>query len=109
MFDMSDKITKEIFDHMVQLAALELDEKEAEYLRRELNNQLKAIDELEAIPIDPETPIASHGVPYTAAISAEARDDEWIPWPDPEAILAQAPESEERFFVVPDIPHEDLE
>ena len=105
---MSDKITKEIFDHMVQLAALELDAQEAEYLRRELNNQLKAIDELEAIPIEPDTPIASHGVPYTAAISAEVREDEWHPWPNPEEIIAQAPESEERYFVVPDIPHEDL-
>jgi aspartyl-tRNA(Asn)/glutamyl-tRNA(Gln) amidotransferase subunit C len=106
---MSDKITKEIFDHMVQLAALELDAEAAEYLRRELNNQLKAIDELEAIPIDPDTPIASRGVPYTAAISAEAREDEWHPWPNPDEIIAQAPENEERFFVVPDIPHEDLE
>ena len=49
---MSDPITPEIFAHLVDLAALELSPEEAEYLRRQLNNQLKAIHELEAIPLD---------------------------------------------------------
>jgi hypothetical protein len=40
---MSDQITVELFDHLVRLAALELSSQEAEYLRHELNNQLKAI------------------------------------------------------------------
>ena len=40
---MAEEITAEIFDHLVELAALELEAKEAEYLRAQLNSQLKAI------------------------------------------------------------------
>ncbi|MBN1145674.1 MAG: hypothetical protein JXA78_00350 [Anaerolineales bacterium] len=106
---MPNTITPELFAHLVQLAALELASEEAKYLRNELNNQLKAIDELENIPLDEDTPIASHGVPYTPAISPAAREDEWIPYASPEQIIEQAPEIEEGYIVVPDIPHTDLE
>lgn len=105
----SSQITPELFDHLVLLAALELPPEEAEYLRRELNNQLKAIDELEAIPLDPGMPTTSHGVPYAPAITPDIREDEWIPHPKPEDILEQAPEVEEGYVVVPDIPHTELE
>ena len=106
---MSDQITADLFDHLVQLAALDLSPEEAEYLRRELNNQLKAIQELEAIPLNPETESTSHGVPYTPVTSPAVRADEWIPHPNPEEILAQAPETEDRYIIVPDIPHEELD
>jgi aspartyl-tRNA(Asn)/glutamyl-tRNA(Gln) amidotransferase subunit C len=106
---MSDPITPEIFDHLVQLAALELSAEEAEYIRHQLNNQLKAIHELEAIPLDNAVAITSHGVPYTAETRPAPRPDEWIPYPDVDAILAQAPEVEDRYIVVPDIPHTTLE
>ena len=76
---MPQEISKEVFEHMVDLAALELEEDEAEYLHSELNNQLKAIEELAAIPLELDTPVTSHGVPYTSAISSEIREDEWIP------------------------------
>ena len=102
-------ITKELFDHLVGLASLELSSEEAEYLRQELNNQIKAIDELEAIPLGDETRITTHGVPYTAQITPEARDDQWEACPNPGDILAQAPEVRERYVVVPDIPHTDLD
>jgi aspartyl-tRNA(Asn)/glutamyl-tRNA(Gln) amidotransferase subunit C len=62
---MPNIITPDLFEHLVQLAALELEPEEAGYLRKELNNQLKAIHELEAIPLEKNTPLASHGVPYT--------------------------------------------
>jgi aspartyl-tRNA(Asn)/glutamyl-tRNA(Gln) amidotransferase subunit C len=106
---MPDAITPEIFDHLVLLAALELDPQEAEYLRRELNHQLKAIHELEAIPLDPDTLITSHGVPYTAAITPPVREDEWQPCPDADKILRQAPQTDQHYIVVPDIPHTELE
>ena len=86
---MSDPITPEIFEHLVQLAALELDAEEAEYIRTQLNNQLKAIHELEAIPLDSAVAITSHGVPYTAETSPAPRPDEWIPYTDVDAILAR--------------------
>jgi aspartyl-tRNA(Asn)/glutamyl-tRNA(Gln) amidotransferase subunit C len=105
---MSDEITPELFIHLVELAALELNAGEAEYLRKQLNNQLKAIHELELIPLDPATPVASHGVPYTPASSPAIRADEIHSFPDPARLLAAAPESEDGYIVVPDIPHQDL-
>jgi aspartyl-tRNA(Asn)/glutamyl-tRNA(Gln) amidotransferase subunit C len=106
---MSDELTREVFDHMVRLAALELTEDEAEYLRRQLNNQLKAIHELEAIPLEQEVPVTSHGVPYPPEISPAPRQDEWRPFPQPEQILAQAPEEQDGYLVVPETPHTELE
>ncbi len=106
---MSEKITPELFNHLVELAALELEEGEAAYLRRELNNQLKAIDELENIPLDEHAQATSHGVPYPPQIRAPIREDELRPYPDPQAILEQAPESQDGYLVVPEIPHTELE
>lgn len=105
----TQQITKELFEHLVQLAELDLSPQEVEYLRSELNKQLRAIDELEAIPLDESLPITSHGVPYTPQISPEVRNDEWIAFPNPKDILDQAPETEEGYIIVPDIPHEDID
>lgn len=105
---MSDEISPELFNHLVELAALELDEQEAEYLRGQLNNQLKAIHELETIPLDPATPVASHGVAYTPGISAAIREDVLAAHPEPGRLIAGAPETEDGYIVVPDIPHQDL-
>ncbi|HEY70874.1 MAG TPA: Asp-tRNA(Asn)/Glu-tRNA(Gln) amidotransferase subunit GatC [Anaerolineae bacterium] len=105
---MAETITPEIFEHLVELAALDLDDEEASYLRRELNGQLKAIHELESIEVAEDIPITSHGVPYSEAISAPLREDVIASCKEADDILAQAPEVEDRLFVVPDIPHEDL-
>jgi aspartyl-tRNA(Asn)/glutamyl-tRNA(Gln) amidotransferase subunit C len=104
----ADLITSSTFDHLVELAALELTPDEAAYLRRELNHQLVAIRELEAIPVDPTMPITSHGVAYTPEISPPPRPDEARPCGEADEILAQAPETDGRYIVVPDIPHTDL-
>ena len=61
MPEVKDEITPQVFDHLVDLAALELTEKESEYLRSELNKQLSAIRELEAIALEADIPPASHG------------------------------------------------
>ncbi len=106
---MSETISQETFDHLVGLAALELDEQQAAYLRRELNNQLDAIRELEAIPLDDTIRITSHGVPYTLETSPALREDDWRPHPNPAEILSQAPDVEGGYIVVPDIPHTTLE
>lgn len=105
---MSETITREVFDHLVNLAALQLDEDQAEYLRKQLNNQLKAINELAAIPIDPDVPINLHGVPFEEEESAKPREDVWHKYPDPAGILKQAPNVEDGYIVVPDIPHTEL-
>jgi aspartyl-tRNA(Asn)/glutamyl-tRNA(Gln) amidotransferase subunit C len=103
------QITPEIFDHLVELAALELGPDEAEYLRRELNGQLNAIHELEDIDVDETLPITSHGVPYHGGLAPALRADRAVPGKLADDILAQAPEVEGRYVVVPDIPHRELE
>lgn len=106
---MTEAISPEIFDRLVELAALELTPAEAAYLRQQLNHQLDAIDQLESIPLDASLPITSHGVPYTAQISQPPREDAWQPYPAPEEILAQSPQFEDGYIIVPDIPHTSLE
>ena len=106
---MTEQITPDIFTHLVDLAELDLTPEQGEYLRRELNNQLKSIHELEAIPLDADVPISLHGVPYPAAISPALRADEWFPYEDSARIIEQAPQSVDGYIVVPDIPHTTLE
>ena len=106
---MTELITPDIFIHLVDLAALDLTPEQGEYLRRELNNQLKAIHELEAIPLDASVPISLHGVPYPRDICPPLRADEWHPYADSQLIIAQAPQSADGYIVVPDIPHTTLE
>ncbi len=105
---MSDEITPELFEHLVELAALKLTPEESQYLREQLNGQLKAIHELEGIPLSEEVPPAAHGVTFGAPIRPALREDEAKRSPYAEAILKQAPETDEGYFVVPDIPHTDL-
>jgi aspartyl/glutamyl-tRNA(Asn/Gln) amidotransferase C subunit len=106
---MTEPITPELFQHLVQLAALELGAEEAEYIRRQLNNQLKAINELEAIPLDEALPATTHNVPYPSEITPPIRSDEWIACPNPDEILGQAPQTEDRYVIVPEIPHTELD
>ena len=106
---MSDSISPEVFNHLVQLAALEFDQAEAEYLRRQLNNQLKAINELEGIPLDETLPVTTHGVPYPPEITPPIRQDEWVACQNPDEILNQAPRVEDRYVIVPEIPHTELD
>lgn len=106
---MSEEITPEVFNHLVELAALELDAKEAEYLRRELNHQLAAIHILEGIALPDDVGPAARGVPYPPERSAPIREDEIMNCDARDAILAQAPELEDGYIVVPEIPQEELE
>jgi aspartyl-tRNA(Asn)/glutamyl-tRNA(Gln) amidotransferase subunit C len=106
---MTEAITPEIFAHLVKLAALELDPSEAEYLRRQLNNQLNSVQELEDIQLDTALVATSHGVPYTPSITPGLREDEWAVYPNSEGILGQAPQVEDGYIIVPDILHEELE
>jgi aspartyl-tRNA(Asn)/glutamyl-tRNA(Gln) amidotransferase subunit C len=106
---MTEPITPEIFTHLVDLAALDMTPEAGEYLRRELNNQLKSIQELVAIPLNADVPISLHGVPFPPAISPALRPDQWLPYEDPESIINQAPQSADGYIVVPDIPHTTLE
>lgn len=107
---MSDLITSELFAHLAELAALDLPAEEAEYLRQQLNGQLKAISELERAPVPDDVPLASHGVPYLSAMRPALRED--VIRTDAALaarILAQAPEADEGYFIAPEIPHTKLD
>lgn len=105
---MIESITPEIFAYVAKLAAFDLPPDEAEYLRNQLNNQLNSVRELEAIPLEADTEISLYGLPFTPEISSNPRPDEWQPFQNSAEILAQAPEVEEGYFVVPEIPHTEL-
>lgn len=103
------EISAEEFDHLVQLAALQMDEEQGEYLLRELNKQLQAIRELESIPVLENLTITAHGLPFGKELKQELRQDVCEPFPAIEEMIAQAPQIEEGYMNVPDIPHTTLE
>jgi len=105
---MTDEITPELFNRLVELAALELSVEEGDYLRKQLNNQLKAIHELQTIPLDPSTPVASHGVSYTPEAAPAMREDVLKKYADTAKLLSCVPEAENNYIIVPDIPHQEL-
>ena len=105
---MTEIIDQETFKHLVELAAFEFDQEEAEYLRGELNNQLNAVREMEAIPLDPDMDVTVHGITYSEHNRPDIRKDDWVPYEKPDGIVEGSPENEDGYFVVPDIPHEDL-
>ena len=106
---MLDDISLDLFEHLALLAALQLGPDETVYLHRQLNNQLRVIQALADIPLADETPITSHGVPFTAQTSPGLRADIWEPCADAADILAQAPRLRDGYIVAPDIPHTTLE
>jgi aspartyl-tRNA(Asn)/glutamyl-tRNA(Gln) amidotransferase subunit C len=106
---MSDAISEEIFNHLVDLAALELEQAESRYLLTEMNKQIKAIQELEQIPLNQATPPARHGVPFSTSICPPLREDEVDMYPHVDDLLGQVPDAEDRYIIVPDIPHTELE
>jgi aspartyl/glutamyl-tRNA(Asn/Gln) amidotransferase C subunit len=104
-----DEINPELFARLAQLAALNLDPRESEYLRAQLNGQLRAIADLERIAVPDDVPPAAHGVPFPPDIRPPLRIDRAAVDPILAArILRQAPEGEEGYFVVPDIEHTQL-
>lgn len=106
---MTDEITPEIFDRLVELVAFTFDPQEAESLREELNKQLRAIQYLTTFTVDDNIPMASYGGPYPPANCPPLREDDWEPFENPQEILAQAPEVEDGYIIVPDIPHTELD
>ncbi len=106
---MNAEISPETFAHLVDLAAFEFEPDQAEYLRRQLNNQLKAIGELEAIRVGAEVPVSLHGVDYPQGSRPAIRPDEVTSFEEKERLTGEVPQFEDGYVVVPDIPHKDLE
>lgn len=106
---MDEIIDKETFNHLVDLAAFELGAEEAEYLRREMNKQIKIIQEMAAVSIDEEIVLTTHGITYTPEISPAIRSDIRLPSLKAEGILKHVPENREGYIVVPESHHTELE
>jgi len=109
MKDKSQHISREVFDHLVNLAALALTEEETNYLLEQMNRQLGVIEEIEAIPIPTDLPLTTHGVEYGGDGKAALREDAWVACQNADEVLAQAPQVEHGYIVVPDIPTQELE
>ena len=102
-------ISREIFNHLVDLAELELDEGQAAYLLAQMNAQLNAINALVSIPLDAAITGSTHGVSYGSETRPALRADQPDPFKDSAAIVAGSPQHEDGYIVVPDIPHTTLE
>ncbi len=99
---MEEAISRELFDHLVHLAQLDMTPEEAEYLRRELNRQLEAVRKLEAIPLQEDVPITAHGIPYLPQDRPALREDQPQTFPEARRLVELAPDAREGYFVVPD-------
>ncbi len=94
------KISPELFQKLVGLAALELTDEESAYLLTEMNHQLSSVNALLQVPLDADIQPTLHGIQCQGA---GPRADVWQPFPTPSEILAGAPETEAGMFAVPDV------
>lgn len=101
-------IDPETFSHLVELASFEFEPDQADYLREQLNRQLKTIDELAAVPLEESLPMEIHGVPYPVERCQELRADESASFAGRDLLRDQFPKFEDGYVIVPDIPHQEL-
>ena len=92
------RLTKEEVEHVAYLARLSLTEEEKEMITEQLNRILEAFAKLQELPTEDVEPL-SHIIPLQNVFS-EDEPRECLPV---EEALANAPESEENFFLVPRI------
>lgn len=105
---MKEEIDIQLFERLVRLAAMELTEEEAVYLRGQMNQQLNVIQELDQIPTDDKLEISTHGITYTPANSMAPREDALDPTKPKIDLEKFAPEVKDNFIIVPEIPHQKL-
>ena len=91
-------IDRAAVDHVARLARLDLTEEERERMRVELSNILEHADKIQALDLDGVEP-TSHALPLRNVM----RPDELKPSLPPEEALANAPQEEDRRFLVPRI------
>ncbi len=94
------RISPELFNKLVGLAALELTAEESAYLFEELNHQLTSVEALSQIPLPEGIEPSLHGLDCQGL---PPRLDQWRPFPNPEAIITLAPETEDGMIAVPDV------
>jgi len=92
------ELAREDVERAARLAAIALDEEEVERFRRDLSSMVTYFDRLLSLDLD-EVPPTDHASVGTAP----TRPDEVRPGLPVEKALANAPESDGPFFVVPRI------
>jgi aspartyl-tRNA(Asn)/glutamyl-tRNA(Gln) amidotransferase subunit C len=83
---------------IAHLARINVDEADVEHLRAELNAILQWVEQLGEVDVNGVEPMTS-----VAPMRLQMRKDEVTDGGDAERVLANAPESEDGFFVVPKV------
>jgi aspartyl-tRNA(Asn)/glutamyl-tRNA(Gln) amidotransferase subunit C len=89
-------ITLEDVEYVANLARLELSEEEKKRFKKELNNIIRYIDQLNELDTE-NVPITSQVI----FLQNVLREDEVLPSLSPDEALANAPEKKDGFFKVP--------
>jgi len=92
------KISKDDVINVAELARLEFKEEELEKFTEQLGNILEYIEQLSELNTDNVEPTS-----HVLDISTPLREDKVVEWLNTEEVLKNAPESEDNFFVVPQV------
>lgn len=92
------KITRDEIIHVANLARLRIDDSQVEKLAAQIGNILEYVDMLERIDTSDVSPTT-----HTISITNAFRDDVPVDHPGVEKSLANAPEKEDGYFVVPKV------
>ena len=92
------KISKDDVVKVAELARLEVTESETETFTDQLGNILEYIEKLNELDTDNVEPTS-----HVLEISTPLREDKVVNWLTIEEVLQNAPESEDDFFVVPQV------
>jgi len=90
------KISQQEVEKIAHLARLDVDDELKETLAGQLSDILDYIDALKDVNVDGVTPVAG-----AAFMNNVLREDEQKPSPGPDVTLANAPERDQDFYVVP--------
>ena len=92
------KISKEDVIKVAELARLEFKEEETQLFTEQLGNILEYIEKLNELDTENVEPTS-----HVLDISTPLRDYKVVKWLSIEEVLQNAPESEDDFFVVPQV------
>jgi aspartyl-tRNA(Asn)/glutamyl-tRNA(Gln) amidotransferase subunit C len=92
------KISKDDVTKVAELARLEVTEEETGIFTEQLGNILEYIEKLNELDTDNVEPTS-----HVLDISTPLREDKVVKWLSIEEVLQNAPESEDNFFVVPQV------
>nr|WP_320017459.1 Asp-tRNA(Asn)/Glu-tRNA(Gln) amidotransferase subunit GatC [uncultured Desulfobacter sp.] len=90
------KISQQEVEKMAHLARLDVDDELKETLAGQLSDILDYIDTLKDVDVDGVTPVSG-----AAFMNNVLREDIQKPSPGPDVTLANAPERDQDFYVVP--------